>query len=152
MRQWVVTPTQNKRLPCGGNFHVSQITYPAEPLAETPRLRSARRRALVDSGMGKQNDALMAVLPRSRIAHPDAIQSCSHALHVAHAGGCSLCGHSASRLKPIWVIETRARKALDAGVFPFFRSPLHGKTASDARENTFLQENTSERGNVLLRV
>src|SRR6202171_6301700 len=89
-RQWVVTNSEQaaavrKQLP---RIPASQIL--AEPVGRNTAAAIGLATAhLLHSGMGKENDALMAVLPADHyIAQPARyLKIVRAALHVAHAGG-----------------------------------------------------------------
>jgi mannose-1-phosphate guanylyltransferase len=124
-RQWVVTNGEQaaavrRQLPRVARSHVL-----AEPTGRNTAAAIGLAAAhLLHSGMGKENDALMAVLPADHyIAHPARyLKIVRAALHVAHAGGSLVVlGVPPSRPETgFGYIERARRKALDAGGIPVY--------------------------------
>jgi mannose-1-phosphate guanylyltransferase len=124
-RQWVVTNAEQaaavrRQLPRLARSHI--LTEPTgRNTAAAIGLAAAH---LLHSGMGKENDALMAVLPADHyIAHPARyLKIVRAALHVAHAGG-SLVVLGVPPTRPetgFGYIERARGKALDAGGTPIY--------------------------------
>jgi mannose-1-phosphate guanylyltransferase len=119
-RQWVVTNAEQaaavrRQLPRVPRSHIL-----AEPTGRNTAAAIGLAAAhLLHSGMGKENDALMAVLPADHyIAQPARyLKIVRAALHVAHAGGSLVVlGIPPSRPETGFGYIERARgKALDAG-------------------------------------
>src|SRR5712671_4450009 len=124
-RQWVVTNAEQaaavrRQLPRVAASHIL-----AEPVGRNTAAAIGLAAAhLLHSGMGKQNDALMAVLPADHyIAHPARyLKVVRAALHVAHASGSLVVlGIPPSRPETGFGYIERARgKALDAGGVPVY--------------------------------
>ena len=124
-RQWIVTNSEQaaavrRQLP-----RVSASHIVAEPVGRNTAAAIGLAAAhLLHSGMGKQNDALMAVFPADHyIAQPARyLKIVRAALHVAHAGG-SLVVLGIPPTRPetgFGYIERARGKALDAGGVPVF--------------------------------
>jgi mannose-1-phosphate guanylyltransferase len=124
-RQWVVTNSEQaaavrRQLPRVAASHIL-----AEPVGRNTAAAIGLAAAhLLHGGMGKENDALMAVLPADHyIAHPARyLNIVRAALHVAHAGGSLVVlGIPPSRPETGFGYIERARgKALDAGGVPVY--------------------------------
>jgi len=124
-RQWVVTnaeqaPAVRRQLPRVAASHIL-----AEPVGRNTAAAIGLAAAhLLHSGMGEQNDALMAVLPADHyIAQPARyLKIVRAALHVAHASGSLVVlGIPPSRPETGFGYVERARgKALDADGVPVF--------------------------------
>jgi mannose-1-phosphate guanylyltransferase len=124
-RQWVVTNSEQaaavrRQLPRVAASHIL-----AEPVGRNTAAAIGLAAAhLLHSGMGKENDALMAVLPADHyIAHPARyLNIVRAALHVAHAGGSLVVlGIPPSRPESGFGYIERVRgKALDAGGVPVY--------------------------------
>jgi mannose-1-phosphate guanylyltransferase len=124
-RQWVVTNTEQaaavrRQLPRLARSHI--LTEPTgRNTAAAIGLAAAH---LLHSGMGTENDALMAVLPADHsIAQPARyLKIVRAALHVAHASGSLVVlGVPPSRPETGFGYIERARgKALDAGGVPVY--------------------------------
>ena len=128
-RQWVVTNSEQaaavrRQLPRVAASHIL-----AEPIGRNTAAATGLAAAhLLHSGMGKENDALMAILPADHfIAQPARyLKIVRAALHVAHAAGSLVVlGIPPSRPETGYGYIERARaKSLDAGsvsVFPVRR-------------------------------
>jgi mannose-1-phosphate guanylyltransferase len=124
-RQWVVTNSAQaaavrRQLPRVAASHIL-----AEPVGRNTAAAIGLAAAhLLHSGMGKENDAVMAVLPADHyIAQPARyLKIVRAALHVAHAGGSLVVlGIPPSRPETGFGYIERARgKALDADGVPVF--------------------------------
>jgi mannose-1-phosphate guanylyltransferase len=124
-RQWVVTNSEQaadvrKQLPRVPESHIL-----AEPIGRNTAAAIGLAAAhLLHNGLGKQNDALMAVLPADHyIAKPaQYLKIVRAALHVAHsAGSLVVLGVPPARPETGYGYIERARgKALDAGGVPVF--------------------------------
>ena len=124
-RQWVVTNSEQasavrKQLPRVPASHIL-----AEPVGRNTAAAIGLAAAhLLHGGMGKENDALMAVLPADHyIAQPARyLKIVRAALHVAHAAGSLVVlGIPPSRPETGYGYIERARgKLLDAGGAPIF--------------------------------
>jgi mannose-1-phosphate guanylyltransferase len=124
-RQWVVTNAEQaaavrRQLPRVPRSHIL-----AEPTGQnTAAAIGVAAAHLLHSGMGKENDALMAVLPADHyIAQPARyLKIVRAALHVAHAGGSLVVlGVPPSRPETGFGYIERARgKALNAGGVPVY--------------------------------
>jgi len=124
-RQWVVTNNEQassvrKQMPRVPSSHIL-----AEPVGRNTAAAIGLAAAhLLHSGLGKENDALMAVLPADHyIAKPAAyLKIVRAALHVAHAAGSLVVlGIPPSRPETGYGYIERARgKALDADGVPVF--------------------------------
>jgi mannose-1-phosphate guanylyltransferase len=124
-RQWVVTNSEQaaavrRQLPRVAASHIL-----AEPVGRNTAAAIGLAAAhLLHGGMGKENDALMAVLPADHyIAHPVRyLKIVRAALHVAHAGGSLVVlGIPPSRPETGFGYIERVRgKALDAGGVPVY--------------------------------
>jgi len=124
-RQWVVTnaeqaPAVRRQLPRVAASHIL-----AEPVGRNTAAAIGLAAAhLLHSGMGEQNDALMAVLPADHyIAQPARyLKIVRAALHVSHASGSLVVlGIPPSRPETGFGYIERARgKALDADGVPVF--------------------------------
>jgi mannose-1-phosphate guanylyltransferase len=124
-RQWVVTnaeqaPAVRRQLTRLARSHIL-----SEPTGRNTAAAIGLAAAhLLHGGMGKENDALMAVFPADHyIAHPARyLKIVRAALHVAHAGGSLVVlGIPPSRPESGFGYIERARgKALDAGGVPVY--------------------------------
>jgi len=124
-RQWVVTNAEqaaavHKQMPRVPASHIL-----AEPVGRNTAAAIGLAAAhLLHSGLGKENDALMAVLPADHyIARPGAyLRIVRAALHVAHAAGSLVVlGIPPSRPETGYgYIERARRKPVDAGGVPVF--------------------------------
>jgi mannose-1-phosphate guanylyltransferase len=123
-RQWVVTNSEQaaavrRQLPRVAARHIL-----AEPVGRNTAAAIGLAAAhLLHSGMGKENDALMAVLPADHyIAQPASyLKIVRAALHVAHAGGSLVVlGIPPSRPETGFGYIERTGKALDAGGVPVY--------------------------------
>jgi mannose-1-phosphate guanylyltransferase len=124
-RQWVVTNAEQaaavrRQLP-----RVPRSQILAEPTGRNTAAAIGLAAAhLLHGGMGKENDALMAVLPADHYIAQSAryLKIVRAALHVAHAGGSLVVlGIPPSRPETGFGYIERARtKALDAGGIPVY--------------------------------
>src|ERR1700722_20018973 len=124
-RQWVVTNSEQaaavrKQMPQVSASHIL-----AEPVGRNTAAAIGLTAAhLLHSGLGKENDALMAVLPADHyIAKPAAyLKIVRAALHVAHAAGSLVVlGIPPSRPETGYGYVERARgKAVDADGIPVY--------------------------------
>ena len=124
-RQWVVTNSEQaaavrRQLPRVAASHIL-----AEPVGRNTAAAIGLAAAhLLHSGMSKENDALMAVLPADHyIAHPARyLKIVRAALHVAHASGSLVVlGIPPSRPETgFGYIERSSRMVLNAGGAPVF--------------------------------
>ena len=124
-RQWVVTNSEQaaavrKQMPRVPASHIL-----AEPIGRNTAAAIGLAAAhLLHDGIGKENDALMAVLPADHyIARPaQYLRIVRAALHVAHAGGIAgRAGHSpVAARNGLRVHRTRARESVDADGVPAF--------------------------------
>jgi mannose-1-phosphate guanylyltransferase len=124
-RQWVVTNTEQaaavrKQMPRVPGSHIL-----AEPVGRNTAAAIGLAAAhLLHAGMGKENDALMAVLPADHfIAKPSAyLKIVRAALHVAHAAG-SLVVLGIPPTRPetgYGYVERERSKAVDANGVPVY--------------------------------
>jgi mannose-1-phosphate guanylyltransferase len=124
-RQWVVTNSEQaaavrRQLPRLARSHI--LTEPTG--RNTTAAIGLAAAHLLHGGMGKENDALMAVLPADHYIAQSAryLKIVRAALHVAHAGGSLVVlGVPPSRPETGFGYIERARgKALDAGGVPVY--------------------------------
>ena len=134
-RQWVVTNSEQaaavrQQLPRLPRTHIL-----AEPVGRNTAAAIGLAAAhLLHDGMGKENDAIMAVLPADHyIGKPSRyLKIVRAALHVAHANGTLVVlGIPPSRPETGFGYIERARKgARRRGCSCFLRAAIHGKACS----------------------
>jgi mannose-1-phosphate guanylyltransferase len=142
-RQWVVTNSEQadavrKQMPRVPASHIL-----AEPIGRNTAAAIGLAAAhLLHEGLGKENDALMAVLPADHyIAKPAAyLKVVRAALHVAHAAGSLVVlGISPSRPETGYGYIERARtKAVDADGVPVFAARQFTEKPALARAKKYV--------------